>query len=78
MLFFSKHKGRISSVRYPSAKDIAELHLTTLTNYLKSHTHGVLGKIIDNAKIRIEMDGVVELSKKEFEISLQPSAEIEF
>lgn len=29
---------------YPSAKDIAELHLTTLTNFLKSHTHGVLGR----------------------------------
>lgn len=29
---------------YPSAKDIAKLHLITLTNFLKSHTHGVLGK----------------------------------
>ena len=32
------------SAEYPSAKDIVELHLTTLTNFLKSHTHGVLGK----------------------------------
>ena len=29
---------------YPSAKDIAELHLITLTNFLKSHTHSVSGK----------------------------------
>ena len=30
--------------KYPSAKEISEIHLTTLTNFLKEHSHGVLGK----------------------------------